>query len=154
MELQDKYGCANCCGEGLRSGRNAIIDSIDWSTGKLKAKKKPDTKARDLFEFHCKSFKLVQWIEEYRFAVQFGRQWRFDFAWPALKIAVEIDGGIWTRGAHGNPADIERNMTKGNDAVLLGWRVLHFTPEEVQSAHAIQFTRRLVPSVLPAESKC
>src|SRR5687768_16750315 len=28
------------------------------------------------------------------------RRWRFDFAWPELKVAVECDGGTFTGGRH------------------------------------------------------
>jgi hypothetical protein len=33
---------------------------------------------------------------EYVFAPP--RKWRFDFAWPDIKLAVEINGGIWNNG--------------------------------------------------------
>src|SRR5260363_408002 len=35
---------------------------------------------------------------EYRFDAM--RRWKFDFAWPNWKIAVECEGGIWTQGRH------------------------------------------------------
>ena len=28
------------------------------------------------------------------------RRWRFDYAWPALKVALEIHGGVFTNGRH------------------------------------------------------
>ena len=72
--------------------------------------------------------------------------WVFDFLFRDFKIIVEIDGGIWMRGggAHSHPVDITRNMAKGNDAVLQGYSVLRFTPDEVKSGHAIAFTQRLL----------
>ena len=33
---------------------------------------------------------IPNWIAEYRFHPD--RQWRFDFAWPLEKVAVEIEG--------------------------------------------------------------
>lgn len=84
---------------------------------------------------------------EYEFATELGRKWRWDFAWPDQRIAVEIDGGIWTRGAHGDPQRILDNMEKRNHGALLGWRVLSFTPQQVlKSTHAIDFTRRVLSS--------
>lgn len=99
-----------------------------------------------LFAFQCKGFRLPEPSRQHLFALALGRKHRLDFAWPAYKIAVEIDGGIWRPGggAHSHPIDIERNMTKGNDAVKLKWGVLHFTPAEVQSAEAVTFTLRVL----------
>lgn len=57
---------------------------------------------------------------EHRFHPQ--RRWRFDFAWPALKLAVEIEG----RGRHQTVVGCRKDFDKYNTAVELGWRVLHF----------------------------
>ena len=47
-------------------------------------------------------------------------------------------------GAHSNPRDIERNMRKRNDAALLGYTVLAFTPRDVTAGNAIAFTQRVL----------
>jgi len=62
------------------------------------------------------------------------RKWEFDFAWPDQKLAVEIEGGIWIRGRHNRGAGYEQDCEKYNQAVLLGWRVLRFTPEMVENS--------------------
>ena len=61
--------------------------------------------------------------QEYRFHPV--RRWRFDFAWPAVKVAVECDGGQWVRngGRHNRDSDRE----KLNAAACLGWRVLRYS---------------------------
>jgi hypothetical protein len=33
--------------------------------------------------------------EEYFFATVIGRDWRFDFAWPAYRLALEIEGALF-----------------------------------------------------------
>ncbi len=73
---------------------------------------------------------------EYRFHPQ--RKWRFDFAWPLYKVAVEVDGGIHCRGRHVRGAGFERDAEKGNAAVMAGWRVLHFTPKHIRSSQAVR----------------
>jgi very-short-patch-repair endonuclease len=60
---------------------------------------------------------------EHRFCV---RRWRFDFAWPAIKLAVELDGGAFTGGGHGRGLQQAKDYEKQNAAVSLGWRVLRF----------------------------
>jgi len=74
------------------------------------------------------------------------RKWRADCVFPDYKLICEIDGGIWIRGAHGHPTDIIRNMTKQNDAMLLGFTVLRFTPAEVRSGHAVEFAQKVLQS--------
>ncbi len=55
------------------------------------------------------------------------RKWRFDFAWPRHKTAVEIDGGIFIDGGHNRGMQFAGDAEKNNAAVCLGWRVLKFT---------------------------
>jgi hypothetical protein len=68
--------------------------------------------------------------------VQFfpGRKWRFDFAWPDIKLALEIEGGIWVEdnSAHRAPLKFINDMEKYNTAMLEGWRVIRVTPTEVK----------------------
>ncbi len=72
--------------------------------------------------------------QEYVFAPP--RRWRFDFAWPKLKLAVEVEGGEYTRGRHFRPAGFRADAEKYFAADLRGWRVLRFTGSQVRSWHA------------------
>lgn len=62
---------------------------------------------------------------EYRFHPK--RKWRFDFADPFQKIAIELEGGVWTGGRHTRPEGFTKDCEKYNAAALLGWRVFRFT---------------------------
>ena len=63
------------------------------------------------------------------------RDWRFDFAWPHYLVegmdrggvAVEIDGGTWTRGRHTRGAGYRGDCEKLNAATSLGWAVYRVT---------------------------
>ena len=55
------------------------------------------------------------------------RRWRFDFAWPDSRVAVECEGGVWTRGRHTRGAGYEADCEKYNQAAALGWRVFRCT---------------------------
>lgn len=72
---------------------------------------------------------------EYRFHKT--RRWRFDFAWPDRKLAVEIQGGIFVGGAHTRGAGFRADREKINAAILDGWRVLEFTDREVTNGEAL-----------------
>lgn len=54
------------------------------------------------------------------------RRWRFDFADPVNKVAIELEGGIWIRGRHVHPTGYLKDTYKYNAAVILGWRVLRY----------------------------
>ena len=72
---------------------------------------------------------------EYRF--HDSRRWRFDFAWVDLMLAVEIEGGTWSRGRHVRGQGFADDCEKYNNAALLGWRVLRFTTEMVNDQTAV-----------------
>jgi very-short-patch-repair endonuclease len=71
------------------------------------------------------------------------RKWAFDFAWPAYKIAAEVDGGAFTQGRHTRGAGFTEDCAKGNAAIIEGWSVLHFTTAQVQSNYAIETIQML-----------
>lgn len=62
---------------------------------------------------------------------------RFDFAWPELMLAVEVEGGTWVQGRHSRGAGYARDAKKYNTATLAGWRVIRVTGDMVKSADAI-----------------
>lgn len=116
---------------------------------KHNAKRKRDTSGEDTFEFHVKQHGLPAFVRQFKLEKreQTGRSdgrayvnvWRFDYACPEFKLIVEVDGGIFRPGggAHSHPVDVRRNMLKRNDAVLAGYAVLAFTPEQVKERAAI-----------------
>lgn len=78
---------------------------------------------------------------EYRFAPP--RRWRFDYAWPALLVALEIEGGVWTGGRHTRGAGYSRDCEKYTEAALRGWRVLRVTTDMVRDGRLYDYLRRL-----------
>lgn len=72
---------------------------------------------------------------EYQFAP--GRRYRFDFAWPAARAAVEIEGGVYSGGRHTRPAGYTADCEKYNLAALLGWRVLRYTGGMLDNPQAV-----------------
>ena len=93
------------------------------------AKKVVKTVAPDLFlKMLQTKFKGIEIVKEYKFHPT--RKWRFDYAFPCLMIAVEVDGGIWTGGRHINPAGYINDMEKLNTAASMGWLVLRITTDD------------------------
>jgi len=89
----------------------------------------------EMFAMHAKASRLPEPEREHRFAPP--RRWRFDFAWPARMIAVEIEGGVWTGGRHTRGTGFEADAEKYNTAALMGWKVFRFTGGMVKSGAAI-----------------
>jgi very-short-patch-repair endonuclease len=67
----------------------------------------------------------IEMVREHRFHPS--RKWRFDFAWPSIKLAVELDG----RGRHQTVKGARDDCAKHNAAVLLGWRVLRYPATDI-----------------------
>ena len=59
------------------------------------------------------------WVPEHKFHPE--RKWRFDFAAPPAMVALEIEGGVWTRGRHSRGAGMIADMHKYNAAASRGW---------------------------------
>ena len=85
---------------------------------------------------------LPQPEREYLFALdELGRRWRYDFCWPAALVAVEVEGGVWTRGRHLRPTGFIGDVEKYNAAALLGWTVLRVTADHIDNGQAIAWVK-------------
>lgn len=69
--------------------------------------------------------KAITLEEEYRFDEK--RKFKFDWAIPSLKIAVEYEGAIFDpNGPHRHVRMMQKDMEKYNLASQRGWRVLRY----------------------------
>ena len=83
-------------------------------------------------------------LAEYQFHGK--RKWRFDFAWPWAKVALEIEGGVFgyrtatgkrQAGAHRSVQGVLRDIEKYNAATLDGWRVLRVLPSTLYTEETV-----------------
>lgn len=72
------------------------------------------------------------------------RKWRFDYAIPEHKIAIEIEGGHWSGGRHNTGAGFVKDMEKYNAAAMLGWRVIRCTRSKKSMTQALDFVSACV----------
>lgn len=79
---------------------------------------------------------------DYRFAMP-ERKWALDFAWPARRIALEVEGGTWVEGRHSRAQGFERDAEKYCEAAIAGWRVLRVTNHMVEDGRALGYLERL-----------
>lgn len=98
-----------------------------------------------LFIKQCKEAGLPEPQTELQFAKP--RKWRFDFYWNRsfhwVRIAVEIEGGLYIKGGHSRGAAYEKNLQKYNEATLRGWRLFRFSVGQVKNGTAIAFMKRI-----------
>lgn len=70
------------------------------------------------------------------------RKWLLDFAWPAERLGVEVQGGTFVEGAHTRGAGYQSDCHKKQEAILLGWRVLEVTPQDITDGRAVAVIRQ------------
>ncbi len=83
-------------------------------------------------------------VYEHQFCLE--RKWRFDLAFlpfaPGNRVAIEVQGGLWTKGAHVRPARMIAEFEKWNTAASLNWRILFVTPDQLCTAATADLVRR------------
>lgn len=72
------------------------------------------------------------------------RKWRFDFCWSDKKIALEVEGGVWTGGRHTTASGFIGDMEKYNAAAVLGWRIIRVTPKDLIKTKTINLIKLLI----------
>lgn len=104
---------------------------------KQRVKLKPLSSLEEELAIQLRALKLPPPEREYKFLAH--RKFRFDFAWPDHKLAVEVDGGTWSGGRHTRGAGYEQDCFKMALAVQDGWRIYRFTGKQVKDGTAIGF---------------
>ena len=99
----------------------------------------PKGPQRDLFTETCLKELGIEVVKEFQFHPT--RKWRFDYAVPSRKVALEVEGGAWTGGRHTRAQGFIADMEKYNTAALFGWRVLRVIPDDLLSGSTLQLLR-------------
>jgi very-short-patch-repair endonuclease len=87
---------------------------------------------------------------EYRFHPV--RRWRFDFAIPELRIAIEVEGGVFSGGRHTRGIGYSNDLIKYNAATEMGWRVLRYATNQID-ATALEQIRRVIGYALCSDGR-
>lgn len=81
----------------------------------------------------------IEPVAEHRFDPS--RRWRFDFAWPEHRIALECEGGVWNGGRHTRGSGFVKDIAKYNSAVRRGWRILRCVPDDLCTVDTIEMVK-------------
>lgn len=113
-----------------------------YSTGRKTRQSAKSVGIRDVFTVICKTDLGLTVVKEYRFHPT--RRWRFDYAIPEHKIALEVEGGVWSQGRHTRPQGFLGDIEKYNTAGLMGWRVFRTTPENLYKTATLKLIKQAV----------
>lgn len=86
------------------------------------------------------AFDLPVPVREYPFHPT--RGWRFDYAWPAHKVALEVDGAAGSWGRHSRPGGMRADHEKLNTAAVMGWTVLRVLAGEETRLATVELIHR------------
>ncbi len=89
----------------------------------------PPSQGEETFAFHCAVHKLSP-TREHVFHPD--RKWRIDFAWPDLKLAVEVESSV-----HRIRSRFAGDLDKYNALNRDGWTLLRYTRKMIESGQAI-----------------
>ena len=87
------------------------------------------SQGEETFAFHCAVHKLSP-TREHVFHPD--RKWRIDFAWPDLKLAVEVESSV-----HRIRSRFGGDLDKYNALVLAGWTLLRYTRKMIETGAPI-----------------
>lgn len=128
--------------ERLTRGFELKFGKVERRRLRSKQVKAPALSAEALFERAWLASPLpgFELVREYKFHPT--RGWPFDMAWPAVKVAVELQG----QGKHQRVLGERNDHEKGREAVLLGWRVLYWQSMQVAKGapEMIEFVKRVL----------
>lgn len=105
------------------------------------------SQGEDELEFQLKAYK-IHFEREWKFCE---RKFRFDFAFPHHKLAVEIEGGIYSGGRHTRGTGYIKDMEKYNLAAMNGWTLLRYTPQQIKTGEPLQEILKFITIKLPSK---
>lgn len=76
----------------------------------------------------------IEYVEQYKFHPK--RKWRFDFAVPSKKVAIEYEGINSKKSRHTTISGYTEDCEKYSEAAIFGWKVIRVTAQSLVSGVA------------------
>jgi very-short-patch-repair endonuclease len=99
----------------------------------------------------CVTFGLPKPVVEYRFHPK--RMWRIDYYFHEARVAVEVEGGIWTKGRHTRGAGFAGDIEKYNEMTCHGIRLLRTTPDGLLTSKTLNYIKRCHALTRPTQEE-
>ena len=92
----------------------------------------------------CEKSNLPVPIPEYKFHDK--RKWRIDyyFEYNGKRIALEVEGGVWTKGRHTRGSGFTKDMVKDNEMAANGILLLRVTPTDLMKLQTIDLIKKTI----------
>lgn len=116
---------------------SSLARSVGVSRGHRNARlaeRQPGSPLEAMLALHIRGERLPAPVREFQFHPT--RKWRFDFAWPDVRLAVEVDGEV-----HRIKSRFHADLQKHASATLMGWTVLRVGGHQVRAGVAVQWVR-------------
>lgn len=100
------------------------------------------TPSQKMFIAFCLSEGLPEPIPEFRFEPT--RKWKADWLFEAngKRVALEIEGAVWTNGRHTRPKGFLGDIEKYNNLSLNGIYLLRVTPDNLLKTSTVEMLRK------------
>ena len=121
--------------------------SIAQDNGVSKMLARGGSKAEENLAFALSVMEVCQPIREHRFHAK--RKWRFDFAWPDHKFAVEVEGVTYEGGRHQRVEGFIADLDKYEAAMLDGWVVYRCSGKQINSGRAVEVISTMLDTLAP-----
>lgn len=94
-----------------------------------------------IFQSYCQQNGLPKPTPEHKFHPT--RKWRIDwyFEENGKKIALEVEGGVWTFGRHTRGAGFLADVEKYNNLAMAGIYLLRVTPDNLLKQSTIEMLK-------------
>lgn len=126
-------------------GYSPVVAHIPVTVRRFPRPKSDGSFERRKFRAWCKSEGIPTPTHEFHYAKP-ERKFRADFAWPALRILLEVQGGVYTRQAHGSISGVLKDNERSNEANIRGWCLLRVLPRDLYSPATADLLWRAIRS--------
>jgi len=110
----------------------------------MKRRKDKGSDQEDLFAAQLFGAGFKDFLRNVKFIP--GRKFEADFFFPSLRLAIEVDGGLWmSRGGHTSGGGAKRDRERDILAYLSGITTLRVATDHVKSGEAITWMKEAIP---------
>lgn len=111
----------------MNQKNNVLLDKMTVN-GKISVEKET---IKTLLWVLKREGKIPDYVEEMEFHPE--RKFRFDWAIPSVKIAIEYEGVFASKSRHTTVSGYTEDCVKYNEAIKLGWKVLRYTAKNYKN---------------------